>query len=192
MFLNRHNLHNNHQTGTNFILAYLIYLVKEELSESFKCNDHFYASNNFGVLFALIFNAGRECGAAGKLVEEAARVIAELNLVRFVLLVDKANTSRVCELVRSSGYLERVEVRARDARNMYELELRDLRKQPSEQVQSNNKEFKAMTVGNEEIREPSREDHVTATMTALRTIDMIDCLRLRVDEILSQSSQDRL
>jgi hypothetical protein len=192
MFLNRHNLLNNHQTGTNFILAYLIYLVKEELSESFKCNDHFYASNNFGVLFALIFNAERRECAAAKLVEEAARVIAELNLVRFVLLVDKANTSRVCELVRSSGYLERVEVRARDARNMYELELRDLRKQqPSEQVQTNNREFKAMSVGNEEIREPTREDHVTATMTALRTIDMIDCLRVRVDEILSQSSQDR-
>jgi hypothetical protein len=189
IFANQHGSNNNNDTGNIYIQSFLIYLFKEEVNECISCNDSFYCStssnNNFKTLCGVNLRLGN--GDETDLVQESSKLVAGLNLIRFVLLRDKLNVTGVREVVRALPFLGHLERAVRVSKAHYELEKRNIHnKQPSE---INNNSISGINVslsGGKELRQPSSKEQLGAVEAGLQSIDLIECLRIRVFEILEQ------
>jgi hypothetical protein len=120
------------------------------------------------------------------LAQQSTLINAELNLLRFVLLRDKSdNRTKIYDMLKTSGYLKWLQELCKLARMTSEHELKeetncDRKRTESSQLQ--------VRVNDKEIKEPTKSEMVAAISASLRTIDIVDCLRVRVEEILNEKS----
>lgn len=120
------------------------------------------------------------------LAQQSTLINAELNLLRFVLLRDKSdNRTKIYDMLKTSGYLKWLQELCKLARMTSEHELKeetncDRKRTESSQLQ--------VRVNDKEIKEPTKSEMVAAISASLRTIDIVDCLRVRVQEILNENS----
>ena len=120
------------------------------------------------------------------LAQQSTLINAELNLLRFVLLRDKNdNRTKIYDMLKASRYLKWLQELCKLARMTSEHELKeetncDRKRTESSQLQ--------VRVNDKEIKEPTKSEMVAAISASLRTIDIVDCLRVRVEEILNEKS----
>ena len=162
-------------------------MFKEELNECFIQRDLFYSSQyaNFKYLFKLVLKLKNDVKT--DLVHESAKLIACLNMLRYLVLRDKANMTGVFDLLRESPFLNELEKAAQLSKAHYELESRNLKTEPSYEV--NNNVMLQVKLGFDKertLREPSTEDRLNSLNSGLQTIDLIECLRIRVFEIIQE------
>jgi hypothetical protein len=182
--------------------AYLIYLFKEELNECFTHNDGFYfgGGEHFKSLFNLIFNSSLSSLLPpnrqfrldnDSIVENSAKIIASLNLLRFILLKDRCqNRTGIFQLVTSASFLYLHELRNEITltRRYYDAEMRKSSSSvdsTSGRDSNGSDTFQVLTVDNQVIREPSEADKRNSVHMALQTVDIIESLSVRCAEILT-------
>lgn len=185
--------------SADYVISYLIYLCKEELHECFSVNEPFYLDNNgsnFGQLFNLIFNSSLLGLLPNRqlkydLVDGSSKIIASLNLLRFVLLKDKcANATNVYGLIKRSNFVFLRELRKEIdlMKKFYSHELINIKQQDA-QGKSNGHEndlIQVTTIDNKEIKEPSRNEKVASVNLALQTVDLIESIVVRCEEIIDE------
>lgn len=113
------------------------------------------------------------------------------------MLRDKSNTStQIYTLTKSAdfSYLADLQEQCRLARMTCQHEMDELKRRrgqangraesgPKNQESRDDDRVQVM-VGERELREPSREEKMSSLGNSLLTIDMIECSRVRVDELL--------
>lgn len=184
------NVYSSDETLNNYLVAYLIYLFKEELNECFDQNEAFYFSTSinphFKSLFDLIvcLNRNEMCDV----MKESSRIVACLNMIRFVLLRDQFNRTNVFSLIETSKYLGHLEKATRMEKQQIEMEYNNLKLV----TKSSSKEshfsscFEVKTSLNEKIGEPTNEERMKGLESALQKCDLIECLRVRINEIIRE------
>jgi len=194
----KHFLHvySSDQTLNNYLVAYLIYLFKEELNECFNSDESFYftpsQNNCFKSLFDLIvvLNRNEMCDV----MQESSRIVACLNMLRFVLLRDHFNRTNVFKLVETNQYLDYLEKATQTAKKQAELEYSNLKMITDSNSNTNIKSnenffngcFEVKTNLNEEMREPTNEERMKGLEMSFQKIDLIECLRVRINEIIRE------
>lgn len=186
--VNYYNMHLNFSDTANiYIVSFLIYLLKEELNECLNMSDSFYTSSGqFAKLFKLIFHLSNDVKT--DLVHESVNINASLNLLRYILLRDKENSTKVYDLVRESSYLSELQRAIQLSKAHYELEIRNLKQDKQaglSQQQETVLDVCLMGKSNKQLKEPSLEDKLAAARSGLYSIDLIECLRVRVEEIIA-------
>jgi hypothetical protein len=183
------------ETMNNYVSAYLIYLFKEELNECFN-NDHDYIVKNKLVLkkiFNLILILKHKVET--DLMDESAKIVGILNLLRFILLRDKTNKTDCLDIVKSSPFLDDLEKAIQLSKAHYELEEKNMKSLPKSDIFSNKQndnKFEVHTVNdNEKINEPSVDDKIKSVQLALQTFDLIESLRVRINEIITERQNDK-
>lgn len=84
------------------------------------------------------------------------------------------------------AYLNWLKDQCRLARMAHERELNDLKQHQQPSGQQQKQKQVQMTVNNKKVKEPSRAEQMQAVVASLQTIDLIECLRVRVEEILNE------
>jgi hypothetical protein len=184
------NVYSRDETLNNYLVAYLIYLFKEELNECFDHNEEFYFSTSTNPHFKLLFdlivflNRNEMCDV----MKESSRIVACLNMIRFVLLRDQFNRTNVFSLIESSKYLEHLEKATRMAKQQTEIEYNNLKLVSNLPSNENHFSscFEVKTNLNEKIGEPTNEERMKGLETALQKCDLIECLRVRINEIIRE------
>ena len=134
----------------------------------------------------VIFKDEKTSQNSQTLAQQSTLINAELNLLRFVLLRDKSdNRTKIYDMLKTSRYLKWLQELCKLARMTSEHELKeetncDRKRTESSQLQ--------VRVNDKEIKEPTKSEMVAAISASLRTIDIVDCLRVRVEEILNEKS----
>ena len=119
------------------------------------------------------------------LMQESTKIVAILNLIRFILLRDKANQTELFDSIKSSPYLkEDLEDAVKLAKAHYELEYRNLMSDSGEKMSQ--QKFQVCTPKNEHMKEPTINDKCESVKAALQSIDLIESLRVRNKEILEE------
>lgn len=191
-FLN--NYHSD-ETMNNYLSSYLVYLFKEEVNDCFSKNDSFYfcksesdSNKNFNQLFSLIVNLRDH--EKTDLIQESSKIIACLNMIRFILLRDKLNQTNIYKLVKANNYLACLERSIQLAKAHYELEQHNIKLGVNKsQSQQPSPKLNVATLANEQLNEPTDKDKLSAVGSALQTLDLIECLRVRINEIISENTQ---
>lgn len=120
------------------------------------------------------------------LAQQSTLINAELNLLRFVLLRDKSdNRTKIYDMLKTSGYLKWLQELCKLARMTSEHELKEEKNCDRKRTESSQLQVR---VNDKEIKEPTKSEMLAAISSSLRTIDIVDCLRVRVEEILNEKS----
>ncbi len=123
------------------------------------------------------------------LMQESSKINAVLNMLRFLLIRDKGNETRVFYLLSEAPYLEELKTAVQFSREHYEQQRKNLLG-----VQKNDTsiKFEANTLDNERIAEATTEDKIGSCASALQALDLIELLRCRVVELLEAGGQGRV
>jgi hypothetical protein len=191
-FLNKNS--NSDDTFCIYVCSFLMYLFKEELNECLSNkDDQFYSSqkSNFAYMFKLIFKLDQ--GEKTDLVHQSTKLIACLNLFRYLLIRDKENFTGVADLFVQVSFLSELEKAVQLSKAHYELEVKTVLSSPVKEVNNNN--IMNITLQgngdnkNPNLREPNKQDRLNALQSGLQTIDLIECLRVRIYEILNENKK---
>ena len=175
------------QTLNNYVSSYLVYLFKEEVSASLDLNETFYVqsntNSNFKRLFRLIVKMKQ--GIQTDLMQESSKITAILNMLRFVLIRDKQeNRTHIFDMLKESEYLNELKISIQFSKEHYAKEQKNLiNMEPTEAVKC-----EVTTSSNETIKEPTVDDKLQSCKNALQSIDLLDSLRCRVDELFNERS----
>lgn len=183
------NDNSKNETLNNYASSYLVYLFKEELNECLSSNDPFYnyqfktrVNFNFKRLFSLI----TRLNPSTNLMQEASKVMAILNLIRFVLIGDKQNQTGLNELLVAGDYLEELKRLTEATKSSYELEKHTMLNKPQENESGSQLEVKTQ---NGILNEPSFDEKLQSVKNGLQSIELIESLRLRSLELLNERIQ---
>jgi hypothetical protein len=167
-------------TLNNYVSSYLIYLFKEEVASTLDSNEQFYKCANFTRIFKLVVKL--KLGMKTDIIQESSRINAVLNLLRFLLLRDKANETRVFDLVKGAGFLDELKTGVQFSREHYGQEKKNLL---GMQKNDTSMKFEATMEGSgAKVEEPSTDDRIGSCVNALQSLDLIESLRCRVVELL--------
>ena len=123
------------------------------------------------------------------LAQQSTLINAELNLLRFVLLRDKSeNRTKIYDMLKASRYLKWLQDLCKLARMTSEHELKEETNCDRKRTTATESSQLQVRVNDKEIKEPTKAEMVAAISASLRTIDIVDCLRVRVEEILNENS----
>ena len=111
-------------------------------------------------------------------------------MIRFILLRDKLNQTNIYKLIKANNYLACLERSIQLAKAHYELEQHNIKLGVSKsQSQQPSPKLNVATLANEQLNEPTDKDKLSAVGSALQTLDLIECLRVRINEIISENTQ---
>jgi hypothetical protein len=191
------NVYSGDQTLNNYLVAYLIYLFKEELNECFTQSDEFYFlsnTNRFKSLFDLIVVL--KDNDACDIMQESSRIVACLNMLRFLLLRDQFDRTNVFKLLETSRFLDYLEKSTQLAKKRVEFEYNNLkflsnedRKKSCHKAAAEEESipcFEVKTNLNESIMEPTSDERKKSLESALQKCDLVECLRVRINEIIRE------
>jgi hypothetical protein len=188
------NVYSGDQTLNNYLVAYLIYLFKEELNECFTQSDEFYFvsnTNRFKSLFDLIvvLKENDTCD----IMQESSRIVACLNMLRFILLRDQFDRTNVFKLLETNRFLDYLEKSTQVAKKRNEFEYNNLkfllnedRTKSCHKAENSIPCFEVKTNLNESIMEPTNDERKKSLESALQKCDLIECLRVRINEIIRE------
>ena len=192
LLLNFFKFNLSDETLNNYISAYLIYLVKEEIVECFKDESGgSFGRNNFmfGKLFAVIFKLDK--AVESDLMAQSNRIIGALNLLRFLLIRDKkTNFSKIMDFVKSNAFLTELERAIKLSKSHYQLEMKNLKEakvdSSSQKKGQNSFEIEVRNkVANEaQLDAPNEQQKIETLHNCLHTFDLIESLRIRVCELM--------
>lgn len=168
------------QTLNNYISSFLVYLFKEEVAETLDNNEAFYKANaNFKRMFILIVKMKH--GIKTDIMQESSKINGILNMLRFILIRDIKNETRIYDLLGKSEYLPHLKTAVEFCKGHYEQEKKNI---IGMQKNDTSMKFEATTEGGEKINEPTSDDKITSCVNALQSLDLIELLRCRVVELL--------
>jgi hypothetical protein len=172
-------------TTNNYISSYLIWLFKEEINECFNENNlDFYQINsnlNFKRLFNLVFTLSQSIET--DLLDESSRILSTLNCLRFLLIRDRqANKTSIYTLLKKSTYMHELEKALEFSKAHYKLEIDRLKQDHTTNVNNN---IDIQIEANELSAIPCKQDQIFALENAFGTLDLIESLRIRINELLN-------
>ncbi len=167
-------------TLNNYVSSYLIYLFKEEVANTLDLDEDFYKSANFTRIFRLTVKL--KLGVKTDIIQESSRINAVLNMLRFLLLRDKANVTKVFDLLKNADFLEELKNGIQIGRGHYGQEKKNLL---GMQKNDTSMKFEASMEGSgEKVEEPTTAERIRSCENALQSLDLIESLRCRVVELL--------
>lgn len=168
------------QTLNNYISSFLVYLFKEEVADTLNNNETFYKANaNFKRMFNLIVKMKH--GIKTDIMQESSKINAILNMLRFILIRDIKNETRIYDLLGKAEYLPHLKTAVEFSKGHYEQEKKNL---IGLKKNDTSMKFEAATEAGEKINEPTSDDKITSCVNALQSLDLIELLRCRVVELL--------
>jgi hypothetical protein len=178
----------------NYVTSFLVYLFKEELNECLTNNELFYAyhvknvkhiNSNFKRTFNLITKLNTF--SQNNLVQESSKVIAILNLIRFLLIKDKQNETGINELLIVSDYLNELNKSIAATKSSYSYEQHNmLNKEKSEETSSSSK--MEVSTQNGIVNEMTDDEKLLSVKNAIQSIELIESLQTRCVELLNEKN----
>jgi len=174
-----------------YLRSFLVYLFKEEINECFNENDQFYFTDSFRTTSHFDEFARMVINLTNKvetdLVHESSQVVATLNLIRFIILKDNRNRISFHKSSLTDEYLKHLEKAIKISKAHYELERKNtLENKVSQSKNDRSLNYSVKTLTNEEVTEPTSDDKLIAIQSAIHQLDIIECLRIRVNEIIAE------
>ena len=187
-------------TSFDSLASYVVTQYKEMLVENLKIertNSEFFTGSKLTSMLKLFCKLPD--GVETDLVESANRIVAVLNLLRFLILFDKKNCTGIwndVDEIRSS-YLEPLQKGLDLSKAHYQLELdscnRDAangNKKRKSEANSNVIEGNvSVTVDEQNLPHLSSAEKIKTLKSALTAFDMIECLLCRVNECLKMGCE---
>ena len=182
-----HLLATTNHSGLN---GYLIQLLKEEIDQQLKHEDPdaYFTAPKVHRLFDLVFKLPD--GATSDLLDDSDKIMASLNLLRYLVLRDKKqeDVTGIWTLLQGleKDYMEVLRTAVNMSRVHYQMELENAKnnKKPGPAGDSPDTEL-CLTVGGTPMPALSREQQMQVFQTALFTFDMMESLLGRIGEIVS-------
>lgn len=174
---------NNDNAFNNYIFSYMVYLVKNELHA---INDLNCVNSQLQNLFRKMFklNNDVECD----LIDNSQAIIAVLNLLRYLIIRDKQFIFNCKIDSYMNTYLNDLQKAVCLSKAHYELEMRNLNENKVTQNEVKTEfEVKALNSKDEttsNTNDLTNQHKFDAINNALRTIDLIESLRVRCVELV--------
>jgi hypothetical protein len=179
------------ETMRIYLRSFLVYLFKEEINDCFNEHDQFYFTDSFRTTSHFNESAQMIIALTNKvatdLVNESSLIVATLNLIRFIILRDRDNRIALEKSNLADEYLRQLEKAIQISKAHYDLEQKKMLSQPKVDTKQ---AFSVKTLSNEEIEEPTRDEKLVAIQSAIHQLDMIECLRIRVNEIIAEKKKN--
>ncbi|XP_040589406.1 glomulin isoform X3 [Mesocricetus auratus] len=165
--------------------GFIIQNIKNQIDASFKktCNKWFAGPQLISLLDLVLFLPE---GAETDLLQNSDRIMASLNLLRYLVIKDNENDNQTglwTELGKiENNFLKPLHVGLNMSKAHYEAEIKN--SQQNSQVASTCKGVCSVTVGGEEIPTMPPEMQLKVLHSALFTFDLIESVLARVEELI--------
>ncbi|XP_053524227.1 glomulin [Artibeus jamaicensis] len=165
--------------------AFVIQNIKNQIDISLKRthNKWFTGPQLISLLDLVLFLPE---GAETDLLQNSDRIMASLNLLRYLVIKDNENDNQTglwTELGKiENNYLKPLHIGLNMSKAHYEAEIKN--SQENSQEFQNSKDFCSVTVGGEEIPNMPPEMQLKVLHSALYTFDLIESVLARVEELI--------
>ncbi|XP_047374489.1 glomulin isoform X2 [Sciurus carolinensis] len=165
--------------------AFIIQNIKNQIDLSFKktYNKWFTGPQLISLLDLVLFLPE---GAETDLLQNSDRIMASLNLLRYLVIKDNENNSQTglwAELGKiENNFLKPLHTGLNMSKAHYEAEIKN--SQENSQVVQKSKDLCSVTVGGEEIPNMPPEMQLKVLHSALFTFDLIESVLARVEELI--------
>ncbi|KAK4872686.1 hypothetical protein RN001_014715 [Aquatica leii] len=166
------------------IIGYTVTQYKDMMMHELDKSDlspYFTKSNLFRVLdrFCLLPNQEES-----DLIELADQIVAALNLLRYLIIRDKANVTGIWDYLKKleNTYLVPMKTALTLSRAHYELKIKDLKDESGEGDKGDSKV--SVTVAGHTLNELPTNEKIKFLYSALTTFDVIENLLCRINELI--------
>lgn len=178
------------------VVGLLIYLLKEQVNQAFSSSvdEAWFQGSRLMSILQLVFKPPSEAGTEKDLVQETDRIMAALNCLRFILLRDESDKTKVWQNFTAieKDFMEPLRQALKVTRIQYQAELANKRDEMAgnkSKEAHQGMEFSVKSPDGSSLGLMPLSDQCEALQSGLYSLDMMESVLARISEIASSRAR---